>query len=98
MKNLNDLLAAARQAPPEKVSAETREDFARLVVAQNKHKLNSPTPDALQLWRRTGLWSLGAATAVVIAIAAFRPAPVPVATVGNPFDVVFDQRETPPLF
>ena len=100
MKNLHDLLAAARQTPPEKISAETRDDFTRATVAQWKRQppAATATVDIWKLWERTGLCSLGAATALVICIAASRPAPVPVATVGNPFDVVFDQRETPPLF
>ena len=98
MKNLNDLLAAARSTPPEKISAETRADFARATVTRWKRAPATDALDALPIWRRTGLWSLGAATAVVICIAAFRPATAPMATAENPFDVVFAQTETPTLF
>ena len=100
MKNLHDLLAAARQTPPEKVSAETRADFARATVAQWKRQpaAATATVDIWKLWERTGLCSLGAATALVICIATFRPAPAPATTKENPFDVVFAQTETPTLF
>ena len=100
MKKLHDLLAAARSTPPEKISAETRADFARATVAQWKRQpaVATATVDIWKLWERTGLCSLGAATALVICIAAFRPAPAPVATAENPFDVVFAQAETPALF
>ena len=100
MKNLNDLLAAARHAPPEKISAETRADFARATLAQWKRQpaAATVTVDIWKLWERTGLCSLGAAAALVICIAAYRPAPAPATTAENPFDVVFAQTETPALF
>lgn len=98
MKNLRDLLAAARQTPPEKISAEARADFARATVAQWKRAPATAMADDWKLWERTGLCSLGAAAALVICLATFHPAPAPVAAAENPFDAVFAQTETPALF
>ena len=96
-RDLNDLLAAARQAPPDQTSAEARADFARATAAQWKRPLASAAPaDVWKLWQRAGIWSLGAATAVVIAVAVLRPALTPV--VDNPFEVVFAQGEMTALY
>jgi hypothetical protein len=99
MKNLNDLLAAARRVSPPAATPESRADFARQTIAAWKR-----SPDAQKfsrtelswLWLRAGFCSVTAAAAVVLALAVVHPMPTRAAH--NPFDLVLSEPDNDPLF
>ena len=97
-RNLNDLIHVARRRKITAVSAEDRQTFAHETVAKwNRQPASAVAPDDLLWWKRASLCSLTTAVAVVIAVAAFRPAP-PQPVLENPFEVVLAQQDAPSLF
>ncbi len=95
-RKLSDLITLARRAQPTIATPENRRDFARQVVSVWKRgPVAAATPDSLQLWERAGLWSLGTATAIVLAIAMFHPAPP---SAENPLNIVLNVDDDTSLF
>ena len=96
-RNLSDLITLARRAQPPAAKPEDRREFVRQTVAAWKRgQTNASPPDSLQLWERTGLWSLATATAIVLAVALLRPTLPP--PTHNPFDIVLNVSDDSPLF
>jgi hypothetical protein len=95
MKNLNDLLAAARRTQPPAATPEARADFARTTVAAwQRAPTRTAAVESGLLWLRAGFCSITAAAAVVIALAVLHPAPT--RTAQNPFDLVLGAAESDP--
>ena len=84
---LEQILALARRgwppAPPpeEPPAAETITSLTRRSFAPATRAV--PAFDPWRIWERVGRWSLASATAVLLLVLAFHPAP---RTMANPFD------------
>lgn len=97
MKNLHDLLAAARRARTPAATPADRADFARTTVAAWQRAPARPASvESGLLWLRAGFCSITAAAVVVVALAVIHPTPT--RTAQNPFDLVLSEADTDPLF